>query len=76
MDEWAYTGTPTNLKLALSYAFVMQEISGIPISQMSAFTMGVSTIDYTALISVFNTTGLMFKLYRDHFRHAAGRGQR
>jgi len=34
---------------------------------MSAFTMGVSTINFNATESSFNTTGLMFKLYRDHF---------
>jgi alpha-N-arabinofuranosidase len=68
MDEWAYTGTPTNLKLALSYSLVMQEIfRHTDFLKMSAFTMGVSTIDYNATDSVFNTTGLMFKLYRDHF---------
>ena len=68
MDEWAYTGTPTNLKLGLSYALVMQEIfRHTDFLKMSAFTMGVSTIDYNSTDSVFNTTGLMFKLYRDHF---------
>jgi len=34
---------------------------------MSAFTMGVSTINFSATESSFNTNGLMFKLYRDHF---------
>ena len=67
IDEWAYTGTPTDLKLAPSYAMVSQQMfrySGF--IKMSAFTMGVSTIDFNATKSSFNTTGLMFKLYRDH----------
>ena len=34
--------------------------------KMSAFTMGVSTIDFNVTKSSFNTTGLMFKLYRHH----------
>jgi len=68
IDEWAYTGTPTDLKLALSYALVMQEMfRHTDFIKMSAFTMGVSTINFNATEAGFNTTGLMFKLYRDHF---------
>jgi alpha-N-arabinofuranosidase len=68
IDEWAYTGTPTDLKLALAYAMVLQEMfRHTDFMKMSAFTMGVSTINFSATDSSFNTTGLMFKLYRDHF---------
>ena len=68
IDEWAYTGTPTDLKLALSYAMVLQEMfRHTDFMKMSAFTMGVSTINFNATESSFNTTGLMFKLYRDYF---------
>lgn len=68
IDEWAYTGTPTDLKLALSYSMVLQEMfRHTDFIKMSAFTMGVSTINFNATESSFNTTGLMFKLYRDHF---------
>ena len=68
IDEWAYTGTPTDLKLALAYAMVLQEMfRHTDFIKMSAFTMGVSTINFTATEASFNTTGLMFKLYRDHF---------
>jgi alpha-N-arabinofuranosidase len=68
IDEWAYTGTPTDLKLALAYAMVLQEMfRHTDFIKMSAFTMGVSTINFNATESSFNTTGLMFKLYRDHF---------
>jgi alpha-N-arabinofuranosidase len=68
IDEWAYTGTPTNLKLALSYAMAMQEMfRHTDFIKMSAFTMGVSTLDIGATDSIFNTNGLMFKIYRDHF---------
>ena len=68
IDEWAYTGTPMDLKLALSYAMVLQEMfRHTEYIKMSAFTMGVSTINFNATESAFNPTGLMFKLYRDHF---------
>jgi alpha-N-arabinofuranosidase len=68
IDEWAYTGTPTDLKLALAYAMVLQEMfRHTQFIKMSAFTMGVSTINLDATEASFNTTGLMFKLYRDHF---------
>jgi alpha-L-arabinofuranosidase len=68
IDEWAYTGTPTDLKLALAYAMVLQEMfRHTGFIKMSAFTMGVSTINFNATEASFNTTGLMFKLYRDHF---------
>jgi len=68
IDEWAYTGTPTDLKLALAYAMVLQEMfRHTEFIKMSAFTMGVSTINFNATESGFNTTGLMFTLYRNHF---------
>ena len=68
IDEWAYTGTPTDLKLALAYAMVLQEMfRHTDFIRMSAFTVGVSTISFNATDATLNTTGLMFKLYRDHF---------
>lgn len=68
IDEWAYTGTPTDLKLALSYAMVLQEMfRHTEFIRMSAFTMGVSTINFNATEAGFNTTGLMFKLYGNYF---------
>ncbi len=33
---------------------------------MSAFTMGVSTLDYNGTAAIYNTTGLLFKMYGDH----------
>jgi alpha-N-arabinofuranosidase len=67
IDEYAYTGTPQNLKLALAYAMVLNEmIRHTDFLTMSAFTMGVSTLDYNKTAAVLNTNGLLFKLYRDH----------
>jgi alpha-N-arabinofuranosidase len=34
---------------------------------MSAHTMGVSTLDYTPTMATMNTTGLIFKVYGNHF---------
>jgi alpha-N-arabinofuranosidase len=46
IDEYAYTGTPQNLKLALAYAMVFNEmLRHTDFLRMSAFTMGVSTLD-------------------------------
>jgi alpha-N-arabinofuranosidase len=67
MDEWAYTGGPSNLKLALAYAEVLQEMfRHTSDMKMSAFTMGLSTLDYNNTRAEYNANGLMFKLYRDH----------
>jgi alpha-N-arabinofuranosidase len=69
IDEYAYSGTPVNLKLALAYGMVFNEmLRHTDLLKMSAFTMGVSTLDYNATAATFNTTGLLFKMYGDDFR--------
>ena len=68
IDEYAYTGGATNLKLALAYSMVVQEmIRHTDFLKMSAFTMGLSTLDYNSTDAVLNSNGVMFKFYRDHF---------
>lgn len=68
VDEYAYSGTPVNLKLALAYGMVFNEmLRHTDFLKMAAFTMGVSTLDYNATAATFNTTGLLFKMYGDHF---------
>ncbi len=67
IDEYAYSGAPVNLKLALAYGMVFNEmLRYTDFLKMSAFTMGVSTLDYNGTEAVFNTTGLLFKIYDDH----------
>jgi alpha-L-arabinofuranosidase len=67
IDEWAYTGTPTNLKLALAYGMVLNEmIRHTDFLKMAAFTTGLSTLDYNATDATMNTNGLLFKMYREH----------
>ena len=63
-DEYAYTGGQANLKLALAYAMVFNEmLRETDYLQMTAFTMGVSTLDYNQTAATLNTNGLLFKLY-------------
>jgi alpha-N-arabinofuranosidase len=67
-DEYAYTGGQPNLKLALAYAMVFNEmLRETDFLRMSAFTMGVSTMDYNQTAATLNTNGLLFKLYGEHF---------
>ena len=68
MDEFAYTGAPVNLKLALAYSMVLQEmLRHTGFMKMGAFTTGASTMDITSTGSVLNSTGEVFKLYGEHF---------
>ncbi len=68
IDEYAYSGAPVSLKLALAYGMVFNEmIRHTDSIAMSAFTMGVSTMDYNRTSAILNSTGLLFKLYGDHF---------
>jgi alpha-N-arabinofuranosidase len=67
IDEYAYSGAPVNLKLALAYGLVFNEmLRYTDFLKMSAFTMGVSTLDYNSTEAVYNTTGLLFRMYGDH----------
>lgn len=72
IDEYAYFGGTFNrapdLKLALAYGMIFNEmLRHTDFLRMSAHTMGVSTLDYTPTAATLNTTGLMFRLYGDHF---------
>lgn len=68
IDEWAYTGTPINLKLALSYAMVLNEMfRHTEFLKMSAFTFSVSCLNISPTEASYNSNGLMFRLYREHF---------
>jgi len=68
IDEWSYANARPNLKLALSYAWMLHEMfRHTDIITMAAHTFANRCIHYTATDAAFNTTGLLFKLYRDHF---------
>jgi len=68
IDEWAYTGAGNNLRGSLANAMVLQEFfrhSDLII--MAGHTMGTSAIEYNATEAALNTTGVLFKFYRDYF---------
>ena len=68
IDEYAYIGAKPSLKLSLAYAMVMQEmLRHSDFLRMAAFTTGSSTMDITPTASVLNSTGMVFKLYGEHF---------
>jgi alpha-N-arabinofuranosidase len=35
--------------------------------KMAAYTMATSTLDFNSTVSVYNSRGVLYKLYRDHF---------
>lgn len=66
-DEYAYTGGQTDLKLALAYAMVFNEmLRQTDFLRMAAFTMGTATLDLNQTAATLNTNGLLFKLYGEH----------
>ena len=66
-DEYAYSGGQANLKLALAYAMVFNEmLRESDFLRMTAFTMGTSTLDINQTAATLNTNGLLFKLYGEH----------
>jgi alpha-N-arabinofuranosidase len=68
IDEWAYTGAGNNLKGSLANAMVLQEMfRHSDLIKMAGHTMGTASIEYNDTESALNTTGLLFKFYRDHF---------
>jgi len=72
IDEYAYLGGGfgriADLKLALAYGMIFDEmLRHTDFLTMSAHTMGVSLLDYNPTAATLNTTGLIFKLYGDHF---------
>lgn len=76
IDEYAYFGggfgRAPDLKQALAYGMLFNEmLRHTDFLTMSAHTMGVSTMDYTATASTLNTLGLLFKLYGEHFSGGA-----
>ncbi len=68
IDEWAYTGGGNNLKGSLANAMVLQEMfRHSDLIKMAGHTMGTAQIDYNAAEAALNTTGMLFKLYREDF---------
>ncbi|HMJ63140.1 MAG TPA: hypothetical protein VK493_15320 [Bryobacteraceae bacterium] len=68
IDEYSYSGAPANLKVALAYGMVLNEMfRHTDFLTMAAYTMGVSVLDFNSTSSAYNSRGILYKLYRDHF---------
>ena len=69
LDEWAYTGaTPNSYKVVPAYAWAFHEMfRHSDLFQLGAFTFATAMMSETGTEAVLNPTGLLFKMYRDHF---------
>jgi alpha-L-arabinofuranosidase len=66
MDEYGYGGG--SLKSDLAYGMVLNEMfRHSDYMKMGAYTMATSTLDITPTASTYNSRGLLYKMYRDHF---------
>ncbi len=69
ISEWAYTGVPANsYKVVLAYAQAFHEMfRHSELFRMANFTFATSLLSSDRHEAVLNPSGLLFKLYRDHF---------
>ena len=72
IDEYAFSGGSfgrgANLAGALEYGLIFNEmLRHTDFLTMAAHTTGASMLDITRTGSMFSTTGLVFKLYSNHF---------
>ncbi len=66
IDEYGYGGG--SLKATLAYGMVLNEMfRHTEFLTMAAYTMAVSTLDYNSTGAVYNSRGVLYKMYRDHF---------
>ena len=66
IDEYAYGGG--SFKAALAYGMILNEMfRHTDFMKMAAYTMSVSTLDYNSTAAVYNSRGILYKLYRDQF---------
>jgi alpha-N-arabinofuranosidase len=69
IDEWAYFGGgPGSYKTTPAYAWAFHEMfRHSDIFQMGCLTFATATMTSNHTEAVLNPTGLLFKMYRDHF---------
>jgi alpha-L-arabinofuranosidase len=69
IDEWAYFGGgPNSYKTVPAYAWAFHEMfRHSDIFQMGAFTFATAMMSSNRTEAVLNPTGMVFKMYRDHF---------
>jgi alpha-N-arabinofuranosidase len=66
IDEYGYGRG--SLKASLAYGMVLDEmLRHTDFLKMAAYTMAVSTLDFTSTGATYNSRGVLYKLYRDHF---------
>ncbi len=69
LDEWAYSGGPPNsYKVTPAYAWAFHEMfRHSDLYQMACFTFATAMFSSNRSEATLNPTGLMFKMYREHF---------
>ncbi len=69
IDEWAYFGGgPGSYKTVPAYAWAFHEMfRHSDIFQMGAFTFATAMMSENRTEAILNPTGMLFKMYRDHF---------
>jgi alpha-N-arabinofuranosidase len=66
IDEYGYGGG--SMKSDLAYGMVLNEMfRHTDYLKMGAYTMATSTLDITPTASTYNSRGVLYKMYRDHF---------
>ena len=69
IDEWAYFGgNRDGYKVVPAYAWAFHEMfRHSDIFQMGAFTFATAMMSENRTEAILNPTGMLFKMYRDHF---------
>lgn len=69
IDEWAYFGGgPNSYKVIPAYAWAFHEMfRHSDVFQLGAFTFATAMMSENRTDAELNPTGLLFKMYRDHF---------
>ena len=69
IDEWAYFGGgPNSYKTVPAYAWAFHEMfRHSDIFQLGAFTFATAMMSSNRTEAILNPTGMLFKMYRDHF---------
>jgi len=69
IDEWAYFGGgPNSYKTVPAYAWAFHEMfRHSDVFQLGALTFATATMSSNRTEAILNPTGMLFKMYRDHF---------
>ena len=69
IDEWAYIGGgPNSYKVVPAYAWAFHEMfRHSDLFQLGGFTLATAMMSTNRTEAVLNPTGLLFKMYREHF---------